>query len=103
MVSRTEIASLTRKVDALVLALKPTSELPPCPPICLAINGDGNTPNERKAIAAYLERSALRRERITFAVTLDFSDTATTGDSNGDVPQSVECAQSSSLAGNTFC
>src|SRR5262245_54612167 len=103
MVSRTGIASLTRKVDALVLALRPASELPPCPPICLAINGGGNTPQERQAIAAYFERSELRRKRITFDVTLDFSDTATTGDSNGDVPQSVECAQSSSFAGNSFC
>src|SRR5262249_50496210 len=74
MVSRSQIDSLSRKVDALVLALKPADQLPPCPLIRLAINGGGNTHAEQAAITAYIERSQMRRERVTFEVDLEFTD-----------------------------
>ena len=55
MVSRSEIAQLSKRIDSLVLALKPASELPPCPLIRLAINPrDGNTHAERQSIEAFL-------------------------------------------------
>ena len=88
MVSRSEIAHLSKRIDALVLALAPAASLPPCPEIRLSINAvHGNTPRERADIAAYLERCSVRKERVRFEVELAFDDEASaTGNSHADVP-----------------
>jgi hypothetical protein len=73
MVARSEIRALSQRIEALALRLAPAAELPPCPLIRMTLKSEqGNTPVERQAIAAFLERCATRREAVTFEVDLLF-------------------------------
>ena len=78
MASRTQIEQLSRRIDAIALVLKWAAESPACPTIRLDINtANSNMPSEREQINALFERAELRRERVQFEVSFEFTADAT--------------------------